>query len=69
MGQAQAESGLKSVRESCYYKRLKDLELLFIVRLKARQMLLSQYLKNSEKCANYVYANREGNGNEARGWL
>jgi hypothetical protein len=33
----EAESGLKSVRESCYYKRLKGLEL-FIVRLKARQM-------------------------------
>jgi hypothetical protein len=49
MGQAQAESGFKvSTRESCYYKRLKGLEL-FIVRLKARQMRYSQYLKNSEK--------------------
>jgi hypothetical protein len=30
-------------------------------------MLLSQYLKKFGKCANYVYANREGNGNEASG--
>jgi putative chitinase len=68
MGQAQAESGLKSVRESCYYKTIKGLRATFKSPFKGKtDAFVSLYLKDSEKCANYVYANREGNGNEASG--
>jgi putative chitinase len=68
MGQAEAESGLKSVRESCYYKTVKHLRKTFHSPFKGKSdAFVSQYLRNTERCANYVYANREGNGNEASG--
>jgi putative chitinase len=68
MGQAEAESGLRSVRESCYYKTIDSLRKTFYSPFKGKSdAFVSQYLKNTEKCANYVYANRNGNGNEASG--
>jgi putative chitinase len=68
MAQAQAESNLKSVRESCYYSKIIGLRNTFRSPFKGKSdSFVSQYLKNSEKCANYVYANRGGNGNEASG--
>jgi putative chitinase len=68
MGQAEAESGLKSVRESCYYKTVEHLRKTFYSPFKGKSdSFISQYLRNTEKCANYVYSNREGNGNEASG--
>lgn len=68
MGQAEAESGLKSVRESCYYKTIESLRKTFNSPFKGKpDSFVSKYLRNTEKCANYVYANREGNGNEASG--
>jgi putative chitinase len=68
MGQAEAESGLKSVRESCYYKTVEHLRKTFHSPFKGKSdAFVSQYLRNTERCANYVYANREGNGNEASG--
>lgn len=62
------ESGLKSIRESLYYKTIKGLRDTFYTPFKDKtDDFVSQYLRNSEKCANYVYANRGGNGNEASG--
>lgn len=68
MAQAEAESGLKSVRESCYYKTVDSLrEIFHSPFLNKSDAFVSQYLKNTEKCANYVYANRGGNGDEKSG--
>ncbi len=68
MGQAEAESGLKSVRESCYYKNIDSLRKTFKTPfLNKTDSFVIQYLKNTVKCANYVYANRNGNGNEDSG--
>jgi putative chitinase len=68
MGQIDAESGLKSVREGLYYKTIKSLRDTFYTPFKGKSNeFVSQYLKNPIKCANYVYANRGGNGDEASG--
>jgi len=69
MGTREAENGAgKAVRESCYYKTIDSLRKTFKSPFKGKtDAFVSQYLRNSEKCANYVYANREGNGNEASG--
>lgn len=66
--QTATESGLELKRESCYYKTIKGLRDTFKTPFKGKSdAFVSQYLKNTEKCANYVYANRGGNGNEASG--
>ena len=68
MAQVQHESNFKAVRESCYYTTIDLLRKTFkIPFLNKSDEFVSQYLKNSIKCANYVYANRNGNGNEASG--
>ena len=68
LGEAEAECGLVPVRESCYYKTVDSLRATFHSPfLNKSDAFVSQYLKNTEKCANYVYANRNGNGNEASG--
>jgi len=69
MGTREAENGVgKPTRESCYYKTIDSLRKTFKTPfLNKTDAFVSQYLRNSEKCANYVYANREGNGNEASG--
>lgn len=69
MGTVEAENGLgKPIRESCYYKTIDSLRRTFKSPFKGKtDAFVSQYLKNTEKCANYVYANRGGNGNEASG--
>lgn len=62
------ESGLKLVRESCYYTKIEGLRKTFKTPFLGKyDSFVSQYLRNSEKCANYVYANRGGNGNVASG--
>lgn len=62
------ESGFKAIRESLYYKNIQGLRNTFYTPFKGKSdAFVSQYLRNSEKCANYVYANRGGNGNEASG--
>jgi len=67
-GQLAAESKLISSRESCYYKTIQSLRKTFKTPFKGKtDDFVTKYLKNTEKCANYVYANREGNGNEASG--
>jgi putative chitinase len=69
MGTREAENGDgKPIRESCYYKTIDGLRKTFKSPFTGKSdTFVSMYLKNSEKCANYVYANREGNGNEASG--
>lgn len=54
--------------ESLYYKTIDSLRKTFYTPFKNKSdTFVSQYLKNSVKCANYVYANRMGNGSEASG--
>lgn len=60
--------GLVAKEESLYYKTIESLRKTFYTPFKGKtDEFVSQYLRNSEKCANYVYANRMGNGNEASG--
>ncbi len=66
--QVDTESKLKSQRESVYYTTIKGLRDTFKTPFKGKSdEFVSQYLRNSIKCANYVYANRGGNGNESSG--
>jgi len=63
-----AEANLKPKRESLYFKTIEGLRNTFYTPFKGKSdAFVSQYLKDSVKCANYVYANRGGNGNEASG--
>lgn len=66
--QMDAESGLVSNAESGYYKDVKTLRAVFYSPFKGKtDAFVAQYLRNSVKCLNYVYANRDGNGTEASG--
>ena len=68
LAQADHESGLKPVSEGFYYKTIESLRKTFYTPFKGKtDAFVAQYVKNPEKCANYVYANRMGNGNEASG--
>lgn len=67
-GELEAESNLVPKRESLYYTTIKGLRNTFYSPFKGKSdAFVKQYLRNSVKCANYVYANRGGNGNEASG--
>lgn len=68
-GQTDVETGgFKKGSESLYYTTVAGLRSTFYSPFKDKSdAFVSQYLRNSEKCANYVYANRMGNGNEASG--
>jgi len=68
MAQITHESALKLVREDLYYKDISRLRLIFYTPFKGKtDKFVSQYLRNPQKLANYVYANRMGNGDEASG--
>jgi putative chitinase len=68
MTQVASESNFKAVRESVYYTTIKGLRNTFYSPFKNKSdSFVKQYLRNSEKCANYVYANRMGNGDESSG--
>ncbi len=68
LAQFDAECGLIPKRESLYFKTIKGLRNTFYTPFKGKSdAFVSQYLKDSVKCANYVYANRGGNGNETSG--
>lgn len=68
MAQIEHESDLELVREGMYYKTIGSLRDTFKSPFKGKSdSFVSQYLRNPEKLANYVYANRNGNGNEASG--
>lgn len=63
-----AECKLVPKRESLYYTSIKSLRKTFKTPFKGKSdAFVSQYLRNTEKCANYVYANRGGNGDEKSG--
>jgi putative chitinase len=66
--QVDTESKLKSVRESLYYTKIEGLRGAFKTPFRGKSdAFVRQYLKNTVKCANYVYSGREGNGSEASG--
>lgn len=66
--QAYAECRLIAKRESLYYTSIKSLRATFKTPFLGKDdAFVSKYLRNSEKCANYVYANRGGNGDESSG--
>lgn len=68
MGQLKAESGLKLKRENMLYTTIQALRNAFYSPFKGKtDAFVSQYLRNPQKLANYVYANKYGNGNEASG--
>lgn len=60
--------GIIPKEESCYYTTVAGLRKTFYSPFKGKpDAFVAQYLRNSQKCANYVYAGRMGNGNEASG--
>ncbi len=62
------ESNLVPKRESLYYTTIENARATFKTPFKGKtDVFVNSYLKNSIKMANYVYANRMGNGNEASG--
>lgn len=62
------ESNLIPKRESLYYTTIENARAVFKTPFKGKtDAFVHLYLKNSVKMANYVYANRMGNGNEASG--
>lgn len=62
------ESNLVPKRESLYYTTNENARATFKTPFKGKtDVFVNSYLKNSIKMANYVYANRMGNGNEASG--
>jgi putative chitinase len=68
MAQIDAESGLKPMRESLYYKSIDSLRAVFYTPFnKKTDSFVRSFLRNSEYCANYVYANRGGNGDSYSG--
>lgn len=68
LAQIEHESNFKTKAESLYYTTVKRLRSIFYSPFKGKSdRFVSQYLRNSKKCANYVYANRMGNGSEMSG--
>ncbi|OCK53187.1 hypothetical protein BA768_01130 [Chryseobacterium sp. CBo1] len=62
------ESNLIAKRESLYYTSIANARRSFKTPFRGKtDAFVNSYLKNSVKMANYVYANRMGNGNEASG--
>lgn len=68
MAQIEHESGLVPKRESLYFKSIDGLRATFYTPFKNKtDSFVRSYLRNSEHCANYVYANRGGNGDASTG--
>lgn len=68
MAQIDHESNLKPQRESLYYTDANRAKNIFKTPFKGKSLeFVSKYLRDSEKMANYVYANRMGNGDEFSG--
>lgn len=62
------ESGMKPIRENMNYSNAERLRKIFYSPFKNKSsQFIQQYVNNPVKLANYVYANRNGNGNEASG--
>lgn len=68
MAQADAECRLVAKRESLYYTSIDSLRASFYSPFKNKtDSFVRAYLRNSEHCANYVYANRGGNDDALSG--
>jgi len=68
MAQIEHESGLVPKRESLYFTSIDGLKKTFYSPFKNKtDSFVKSFLRNSEHCANYVYANRGGNGDQASG--
>lgn len=68
MAQIEHESHFKAKRESLYYKSVSRLREVFYSPFKGKSdYFVSNYLRSTKRCANYVYANRMGNGDEQSG--
>jgi len=68
MAQIDHESGLVPKRESLYFTSIDGLRNAFYTPFKNKtDSFVRSYLKNSVHCANYVYANRGGNGDYESG--
>ncbi|MNL14865.1 hypothetical protein D3C87_1358260 [compost metagenome] len=68
MAQIDHESGLVPKRESLYFKSIDGLRKTFYTPFKGKtDSFVRSFLRNSEHCANYVYANRGGNGDQSSG--
>lgn len=68
MAQIDAECRLTPKRESLYFKSIDSLRATFHSPFKGKtDSFVRAYLRNSEHCANYVYANRDGNGDASTG--
>lgn len=68
MAQLEHESELVPKRESLYFKSVDGLRNTFYTPFKNKtDSFVKSFLRNSEHCANYVYANRGGNGDQASG--
>ena len=68
MAQIEHESGLVPKRESLYFTSIDGLRKTFYTPFKNKtDSFVKSFLRNSEHCANYVYANRGGNGDQASG--
>lgn len=62
------ESNLTAQRESLYYKTILQARKSFYSPFLGKSdLFVASYLRNTEKMANYVYANRMGNGSESSG--
>jgi len=68
MAQIDAECRLVPKRESLYFKSIDSLRATFYTPFKNKtDSFVRAYLRNSEHCANYVYANRGGNDDALSG--
>ncbi len=68
MAQLDHESGLKPKRESLYFTLIDGLRNTFHTPFENKtDSFVRSFLRNSEHCANYVYANRGGNRNQSSG--
>ena len=68
MAQIEHESGLIPKRESLYFTSIDGLRKTFYSPFKNKtDSFVKSFLRNSEHCANYVYANRGGNGDQSSG--
>ncbi|MGC5744373.1 glycoside hydrolase family 19 protein [Chryseobacterium sp. NFX27] len=62
------ESSMKAIRENLFYSTIAAAKKAFYTPFRGKSdAFISQYLRNPQKMANYVYANRNGNGNESTG--
>ena len=68
LAQIEHESNFKPISESLHYTSVGRVREIFKSPFKGKtDAFINGYLRNTIKMANYVYANRMGNGNESSG--